>query len=382
MYVHGGMAYGTRVLGSQSGRRSPRWGKPTPGQRATGGVRQAGAGGVIPVILKRWSVPTGEPCNTETVPHGSVGGRGKRRVSDLARGLPNLRSRFRQQVSLGVRRPILRLFPIRERCIMFTCALSPSKRFACFGNSTPMLSKPSRRGIVTPSAPPGKRLPTSEMCTAMRAWWAIIVWSSIFGTISTVWWWPSIIRLASSTFALLGRIKTTTRSTWLPFKRTSLWTSIPFVQKRIMRLPLQKSNASLTPLPIHLRGTALRCSPRFVEAYEEQHYSISAPDPIEAIKYYMESRGLCRRDLEPYLGSRAGGGSTQPETPIVTGDDPSSPYGARDWGRDSHPVVPHGRSRAEQGRTADAEKPPLRSGFPARLRRQRSGQRRDKPAQW
>jgi HTH-type transcriptional regulator / antitoxin HigA len=42
-----------------------------------------------------------------------------------------------------------------------------------------------------------------------------------------------------------------------------------------------------------------------VEAYEEQHYSIPAPDPIEAIQYYMESRGLCRRDLEPYLGSRA-----------------------------------------------------------------------------
>ena len=30
------------------------------------------------MILKRWSVPTGEPCNTETVPHGSVGGRQKR----------------------------------------------------------------------------------------------------------------------------------------------------------------------------------------------------------------------------------------------------------------------------------------------------------------
>jgi HTH-type transcriptional regulator/antitoxin HigA len=42
-----------------------------------------------------------------------------------------------------------------------------------------------------------------------------------------------------------------------------------------------------------------------VEAYEEQHYSIPAPDPIEAIQYHMESRGLCRRDLEPYLGSRA-----------------------------------------------------------------------------
>lgn len=40
-----------------------------------------------------------------------------------------------------------------------------------------------------------------------------------------------------------------------------------------------------------------------VDAYEEQHYSILPPDPIEAIEYYMESRGLDRRDLEPYIGS-------------------------------------------------------------------------------
>ncbi len=40
-----------------------------------------------------------------------------------------------------------------------------------------------------------------------------------------------------------------------------------------------------------------------VEAYEEQHYTILPPDPIEAIEYYMESRGLDRRDLEPYIGS-------------------------------------------------------------------------------
>jgi HTH-type transcriptional regulator/antitoxin HigA len=52
-------------------------------------------------------------------------------------------------------------------------------------------------------------------------------------------------------------------------------------------------------------GDRLEVFATLVEAYEEQHYSIPAPDPIEAIKYYMESRGLCRRDLEPYLGSRA-----------------------------------------------------------------------------
>ena len=52
-------------------------------------------------------------------------------------------------------------------------------------------------------------------------------------------------------------------------------------------------------------GDRLDVLATLVEAYEEQHYSIPAPDPIEAIHYYMESRGLSRRDLEPYLGSRA-----------------------------------------------------------------------------
>ncbi|ABW27114.1 helix-turn-helix domain-containing protein [Acaryochloris marina] len=42
-----------------------------------------------------------------------------------------------------------------------------------------------------------------------------------------------------------------------------------------------------------------------VEAYEERHFPIEAPDPIEAILYYMDTRGLSRRDLEPCLGSRA-----------------------------------------------------------------------------
>lgn len=42
-----------------------------------------------------------------------------------------------------------------------------------------------------------------------------------------------------------------------------------------------------------------------VEAYEKVHHPIEAPDPIEAILYYMDTRGLSRRDLEPCLGSRA-----------------------------------------------------------------------------
>lgn len=41
-----------------------------------------------------------------------------------------------------------------------------------------------------------------------------------------------------------------------------------------------------------------------VDAYEQEHYPIDPPDPIEAIKFRMEQLGLSRKDLEPYLGKR------------------------------------------------------------------------------
>lgn len=42
-----------------------------------------------------------------------------------------------------------------------------------------------------------------------------------------------------------------------------------------------------------------------VEKWEEEHYPIDPPDPVEAIRFAMEQRGLSRRDLEPLIGSRS-----------------------------------------------------------------------------
>lgn len=39
-----------------------------------------------------------------------------------------------------------------------------------------------------------------------------------------------------------------------------------------------------------------------VQAYEAKHYPISAPDPIEAIKFRLEQGGLSIKDLEPMIG--------------------------------------------------------------------------------
>jgi len=41
-----------------------------------------------------------------------------------------------------------------------------------------------------------------------------------------------------------------------------------------------------------------------IQAYEEKHYAIPAAEPIEFLQYVMESRGLTRKDLEPYIGTR------------------------------------------------------------------------------
>jgi len=42
-----------------------------------------------------------------------------------------------------------------------------------------------------------------------------------------------------------------------------------------------------------------------IEAYEAKHYPIPAPEPVDFLHHVMESRGLTRKDLEPYIGSRA-----------------------------------------------------------------------------
>jgi HTH-type transcriptional regulator / antitoxin HigA len=52
-------------------------------------------------------------------------------------------------------------------------------------------------------------------------------------------------------------------------------------------------------------GDRLDVLTTLVEAYEEKYFHIPLPDPIEAILYYVESRGFTRGDLERYIGSRA-----------------------------------------------------------------------------
>ena len=42
-----------------------------------------------------------------------------------------------------------------------------------------------------------------------------------------------------------------------------------------------------------------------VEKYEEKHWKIDTPDPIEAIKYRMQEMGLKQKDLIPLFGTKS-----------------------------------------------------------------------------
>ncbi len=42
-----------------------------------------------------------------------------------------------------------------------------------------------------------------------------------------------------------------------------------------------------------------------VEIYEDKHYPIGLPDPVEAIKFRMEQLGLTQKDMVPYFGTKS-----------------------------------------------------------------------------
>jgi HTH-type transcriptional regulator/antitoxin HigA len=58
--------------------------------------------------------------------------------------------------------------------------------------------------------------------------------------------------------------------------------------------------------PDTLEGDRVEVLSTLIEAYEEKHHPIPAPDPIAAIWLMVEQKGLTRRDLEPAIGSRSG----------------------------------------------------------------------------
>ncbi|OFV92278.1 MAG: DNA-binding protein [Acidobacteria bacterium RIFCSPLOWO2_12_FULL_65_11] len=79
----------------------------------------------------------------------------------------------------------------------------------------------------------------------------------------------------------------------------------PIKTKADHRAALKDIERLMAAAPGTADGDRLEVLTTLVEHYEWQHERIEPPTPVAALLYHMESRGLTRRDLEPYLGSRA-----------------------------------------------------------------------------
>lgn len=68
---------------------------------------------------------------------------------------------------------------------------------------------------------------------------------------------------------------------------------------------LERVNALFDAKPNTDEGDELDILVTLIEKYEKIHYLIPEPDPIEAIKFAMEQRGLTDADLGNLLNSRS-----------------------------------------------------------------------------
>jgi HTH-type transcriptional regulator/antitoxin HigA len=79
----------------------------------------------------------------------------------------------------------------------------------------------------------------------------------------------------------------------------------PIKTERDYRNVLKEIEAIMDAKANTPEGDRLDVLATLAEAWEEKHHAIDAPDPVRAIEFAMEQRGMNRRDLEPYIGSRA-----------------------------------------------------------------------------
>jgi HTH-type transcriptional regulator / antitoxin HigA len=79
----------------------------------------------------------------------------------------------------------------------------------------------------------------------------------------------------------------------------------PIKNERDYRRVLKEIETLMDAKAKTAEGDRLDVLATLAEAWEEKHCPIESPDPIEAIRFAMEQRGLSRRDLEAFIGSRA-----------------------------------------------------------------------------
>lgn len=76
----------------------------------------------------------------------------------------------------------------------------------------------------------------------------------------------------------------------------------PIKTKADYRAALKEVEALMAAEPNSPEGERLDVLVTLIEAYENKHYRFDLPDPVEAIKFRMEQKGMTPKDLVPMIG--------------------------------------------------------------------------------
>ncbi len=79
----------------------------------------------------------------------------------------------------------------------------------------------------------------------------------------------------------------------------------PIKTEKDYDLALERVNTLFDAKPNTNEGDELDILVTLIEKYEQIHYPIPEPDPIEAIKFMMEQKGITDADLGVILNSRS-----------------------------------------------------------------------------
>ena len=76
----------------------------------------------------------------------------------------------------------------------------------------------------------------------------------------------------------------------------------PIKTKADYRAALKDVEALMGAKANTAEGERLDVLVTLIEAYESKHFPLELPDPVEAIKFQMDQKGLTPKDLEPMIG--------------------------------------------------------------------------------
>ena len=79
----------------------------------------------------------------------------------------------------------------------------------------------------------------------------------------------------------------------------------PIRTKRDYNLAMKEAEALWNAPARSAEADRLEVMTLLIQEYEREHYPIPDPEPIDFLLHVMDARGLTRKELEPFLGSRA-----------------------------------------------------------------------------